>query len=127
MSEKQIVSIETRDEAVLAVVQSDRLDWDNSPGMKQEVSAAAMKAGDVPIILVMTRVEFVESMWLSVLVELMQESKQRCQPFSLAEIQPQVRDLLALTRLDKLFEIHATVDEAIARAGAGPRTDAGSP
>ena len=41
------------------------------------------------------------------------EFKQTGQRFMLVGIQPSVREVLAITRLDKVFEIYETVDGAL--------------
>ncbi len=117
MPDQPIVSIEARGEAILAVVQWSGMDWETAPEMKKLVAAAATKAGSLPVILVLTKVEYAASIWFGVLLKLLEESKQRGQRLILADIQPRVREALSLTRLDELFEIYATVEDALAQVG----------
>lgn len=119
MSEEGIVSIEMRDKAMLAVVRRSKMDSDASSGMRKEITAAAANVGELPVILVMTNVEFVGSTWFNAIVELLEESKQRGSSLILAEIRPQIREALALTRLNELFEIYNTVDDALAHVDTG--------
>lgn len=126
MSERENLSIEMRERAVLATIARIDMDWNAIPHLKEGIITAAAKAGDLPVILVLTRVGFIASTGLSMLVELMQEFRHQTRRFILADVQPEVRNVLALTRLDKVFEICATVDEALARVDPESRQDAGS-
>ena len=114
MSEQQSVSIESRDRALLAVVNLTSLDEDHTRRMQEEVARAAAAARHLPVVLDLSRVEFVPSLSLGALVTLLQECRQHNQRFVLAGMQPPVRESLAITRLDKLFEICESVDDALA-------------
>ncbi len=117
MSDQQVVTIEARDQVILAMVQWSGMDWETAPQMKKQVEAAAAQAGDRPVILVLSKVEYAASIWFGVLLKLLEEFKQHGQRLLLADIQPRVRESFSLTRLDELFEIYATTDEALANAG----------
>jgi len=114
MAEETVVSIEHHDQAILAVVQCGSLNEDQTGQMQEEVAAAAAERPELPLVLEMSKVEFVPSLSLGALVTLLQGCRQSNQRFVLAGLQPPVRESLALTRLDKLFDICDTVDEAMA-------------
>ena len=114
MEEERVVSIEHHDHATLAVVQCVSLDEDHTGQMQAEVAAAAAERPESPLVLEMSKVGFVPSLSLGALVTLMQGCRQSNQRFVLAGLQPPVRESLALIRLDKLFDICDTVEDALA-------------
>lgn len=114
MSEQQVVSIEPHEGVILAVVQCESLGEGDTQRMQQTVAAAAAERRQLPVVLDLSRVRFVPSLSLGALVTLQQGCKQNGQRFVLASLQPAVRDSLALTRLDKLFDICDSVEEAVA-------------
>ncbi len=126
MSDQEIFSIETRGGALLVTIEQSDMDWEAAPRLKSAIISAVDASGDMPVVLVLTNVGFIASMGLSMFVELMQEFRQQGRRFILCGIQPEVRKLLALTHLDKVFEILASVDEVIRRLEAEGNDDAGS-
>jgi anti-anti-sigma factor len=61
----------------------------------------------------MSKVQFVPSLSLAALVTMLREFKQAGQRFILVGIQPSVRGTLAVTHLDRLFEIYEDVKDAV--------------
>ena len=58
-------------------------------------------------------VRYVDSSGIASLVEAYQKARQRGTRFVLATVHPQVLRVLELSRLDKVFPIHATVEEGL--------------
>lgn len=119
MSDQPVITLEPHDEIILTVVQCERLDEELTAELQTEVSIAAQVNTRLPVVLDMSQVEFFPSLSLGILVKLLGEFKKRGQRFILVGIQSPIRGALALTRLDKLFEIYDTVDEALARIRVG--------
>ncbi|UCD27816.1 MAG: anti-sigma factor antagonist [Planctomycetota bacterium] len=115
MSDEKIVIIEPQEDVILAVVDCVRMEEEHTQMMQEEVSAAAEQSRQLPVVLDLSKVEFVPSLSLGALVNLLREFKQHNQRFILAGLHPDVRGTLAVTRLDKLFEITNSVDEALAQ------------
>ena len=118
--EQPILSIEGHDEIVLAAVQCARLDEDLTRRMQEEVAAAASRVEGLPVVLDMSAVEFIPSLSLGALVKLLMDFKEKGRRFILAGVQPPIRGALAVTRLDKVFEMYNTVDEALSRIRQEP-------
>ncbi len=106
MSEPAATVVERRPSVIVVRVQSDRLDETNIAAVRSEVSAAGADSPQLPVALDMANVSFVPSLSLGGLIELSQLFKARGQRLVLANVQPPVRQILAITRLDRLFEIH---------------------
>lgn len=115
MSDEKVVSIEQTDEILLAVVHCEQMKESETQVMQTEVLASAEQARHLPVVLDLSDVAFIPSVTLGALVVLLQELKKSGQRFLLAGLQPDVRGTLALTRLDKLFEICDTRDDALAQ------------
>ena len=112
MSELKQIEITNQDKFILAKLQCDKLDEQYTSDMQKKVQEAADQAPNLAVVLDMSEVQFLPSLSLGALVTLMQNSKKRQQRFILVNIQPEVRQTLAICRLDKLFEIYDTVETA---------------
>jgi anti-sigma B factor antagonist len=115
MSEEQVVVIQPHAEVVWAAIKRRDMDDETLSQLQSVVPEAAAKQGKQPVLLDMTAVEFVPSSALGSLVMLNRRFKQEGRRFLLVGVHPQIRTTLAATRLDKLFEIHPGVEEALAR------------
>ena len=120
MSDEKTVSIEPHDEILLAVVGCTLMEEQHTQAMQAEVSAAAEETRQLPVVLDLSNVAFIPSMALGALVVLLREFREHGQRFILAGLQPEVRSTLALTRLDKLFEICDSVEDALTQVRQSP-------
>lgn len=114
MSDQQVTSINRRDDLVVAVVEQAEMDEAATGKMQAEVLAGAEQAQELPVVLDLSKVSFFPSLSLGAIVVLLNTLKKRGQKLILVGLQPPVREALALTRLDKLFEIRDDVEEALA-------------
>lgn len=111
MSNEPVVAIERRDAYLLATADISEMDEDSSRRLQDTVSSTLAESGSVPIVLDLSKVTFLPSSSLGVLVKLQNEARQGQRRFILVGLRPQIREVLAVTRLDKLFDICDTVDE----------------
>ena len=114
MSEQEVISIQPHEEVIWAKIMHAQMDEELTTKMQQQVNEAAEKSRKLPVALDLSEVEFFPSLSLGALVTIMSELKKHQQRLVLVGIQPPIRGALAVTRLDKLFEIYEDVDEAIA-------------
>lgn len=119
MSEPQAVSIQPHAEAVWAIIHPHTLDEAAIQQMQAEVTAAAARQANLPVILDMSNVHFVPSTGLGALVGLMRSLKKESRRFVLVGLQPEVRSVLAVTHLDKLLEIYPRFEDALGRLRGG--------
>jgi len=115
MSQASEIVITPHEEIVLAALEFPRMRDEQADAVQAEVAAAAEKTPDLPVVLDMSKVEYVPSRGIGALVALLQKFKQDSRRFILADLQPHVRETLTVCRLDKLFELCDSVDEALAR------------
>jgi anti-anti-sigma factor len=113
MSIQPAVSIQQHAEYISAVVNLPQLKDVTLDKLHADVASAAAQHPKLPVILDLTQVNYVPSMALGTLVMLMRQLKNSNQRFVLVGLQPEVRTVLAITRLDKLFEIHPTMEAAL--------------
>lgn len=115
MSENKSLVIKTNDEIVLATLECARMEDEHARAVQTEVIAAAAQAPNLPIVLDMSKVEMLPSLSIGALVTLLQKFKQDGQRFMLVGLRPKARETLTVCRLDKLFEICDSLEEALSR------------
>ncbi len=81
--------------------------------VRDELKPIADQSPQTPFILDLSTVKFVPSLCLGAMVKLSSEFKARKQRLILASLQRTVQQVLALTRLDRVFEIQPTVEAAL--------------
>jgi anti-anti-sigma factor len=113
MSETPATLIDRQPDVVVVHVQAKDLDENNIARVRADVSAAASEAPSVPFVIDLANVKFVPSLTLGILVRLNNEFKARGQRLILVSLQPTVRRVIAITRLDRLFEILDDVPAAL--------------
>jgi anti-anti-sigma factor len=72
-----------------------------------------IKEGKKKIVVGLGQVEFVDSSFLSSLMAGLKQASSQNGDLKLAEVQPSVRYILQITRLEKVFEVYDTVEEAL--------------
>ena len=98
------------------------LELATAPRLRQQV-VSLVGEGHTRIVLDLSRVDFVDSVGLGVIVSVLKRVRGRAGDLVVVGAVPRVRALFELTRLDEIIELHETVDEALAtrpgRSGAG--------
>jgi anti-sigma B factor antagonist len=106
MPDPTIITVERQPNAVVIHVQPEILDETNTAAIRTEVSTAAAESPQLPVVLDMAKVGFMPSLSLGELVLLLQELRDRGQRLVLSNLRPPLRQLIAITHLDRLFELH---------------------
>jgi anti-sigma B factor antagonist len=100
------------DAAAMAVVEGPtQFIIDNRAEVRQRVRAQ-LEQGRATVVVDLSRTEYVDSAGLGTLVLLNKEARAAGGCLVLAGLSDHVRDLLRLVRLDEVFTIAATVEEA---------------
>jgi anti-sigma B factor antagonist len=115
MPELKPTEVTIQETFILVRPQCSELDEPHASDMQEKIQAAAEQTPDRAVILDLSQVQFVPSLSLGALVTVLQSSKQRQQRFILSGLQSDVRQTFAVCRLDKLFEIHDSVETAARR------------
>ena len=107
------MQIEDKGVAVLVVVQEERLDAHNSGEFKNQIMRL-FEEGKNHLIIDLQAVRFVDSSGLGALVSGFKNASSRSGSLKLSGLQLQVKSMFELTRLHRVFEVFADVDEALA-------------
>jgi len=108
------LDVESRqtDSGVTVLAPSGRLDVVGAPALKEAVSEA-MKQGQPRLVIDMEGVTFVDSSGLGSVVSALKQVRTSKGDLRLAAPNQQVRVVLELTTLDRVFPYFATVEEAL--------------
>lgn len=110
------MNIETRDAPPFRVILlSGDVDLHSSPQARQAI-LDGLKAGK-PLLVDLSGVSYMDSSGVASLVEGYQTARKQGIEFGLAAPAAAAMNVLRLARLDKVFPIHASIEERLARGG----------
>lgn len=111
------MDIDVRDEGKVTVVRlAGDLDASTGPRLTEELDRL-WGEGRRQFVLDLAGVPFIDSAGLSALVRLFKRVRSQAGRLGLAALQPAVRRVFELTRLERAFEVYPDVAEALRRAG----------
>jgi anti-sigma B factor antagonist len=93
--------------------QEERIDAHNSGELKKAI-LHIIEQGEVNIIVQLERVRFIDSSGLGALLSGHKNAAAKSGKLALSNLQPQVLSMFELTRLNRIFEIYANLNEALA-------------
>lgn len=102
----------TRGDAVITDVQGE-IDLHNSPELRTALIVMLENSKAKKLVLNLGRVPYMDSSAIAVMVELLQKMRRTGGRVVLTSLQPRVRGLLEIARLDTLFNLVATEDDAV--------------
>ncbi|HMJ39331.1 MAG TPA: STAS domain-containing protein [Verrucomicrobiae bacterium] len=100
------------DNGVTVVAPTGRLDVAGAPALKDAISEA-VKSGQPRVVLDMEGVSFVDSTGLGSVIAALKQIRSSQGDLRLAAPNQQVRVVLELTTLDRVFPYYSTVEEAL--------------
>ena len=103
------IEIIAKEGRTIAALSGD-IDLAHSPEVRKKL-LECVNAGK-PLVVDMSQVGYIDSSGIASLVESLQVARRKAQPFALAGIAPPVMRVLQLARLDRVFTIYPTVEEA---------------
>lgn len=112
------IAITPNEAALVVAVLCEHMEELNSATVQAELAAAAAETPSSPVILDMSNVRTLASMSIGTLMIVLKGFQEASRGFSLAGLQPRVRQTLALCRLDRFFDIHDSVQAALAGGDA---------
>ena len=110
---QNVVSFASHEEILLATIECAEMDEERTKQMQDTVIKAAEAKPKLPVVLDLSRVTFLPSLSIGALVSFLTYFKQLGRRFILVGVQPPIRDMLAITRLDKIFEMYDNADDAL--------------
>lgn len=84
--------------------------------IREELTALVDNAGSRTLLLSFKNVDYLSSAALSILITLNNQVGTKKGRLILSDISPQIFEVFKITRLNKLFEIYETAEDALARA-----------
>jgi len=110
---KASISIQKIDGTVIAQPQIKMMDENSLKALSAAIDeASGSDTGITLVILDLSRVSIVPSLALGSLVQIAGKCKARQQKLKLAGVQPQIRQVFTITRLDRVFQFADTVEAA---------------
>jgi anti-sigma B factor antagonist len=99
---------------VTVVIVSGEMDAGNSAQLGEELDRL-LTEGTRKLVIDLAKVGFVNSSGLATLVRYYKRAHSNCGDISLAALQPPVRQVFQLTRLDRVFDLQPDVAKAVQR------------
>jgi anti-sigma B factor antagonist len=109
------ISTETREAWTVLTLKEERLDAMNSGELRDKI-LGLLESGGQRLIVNLAGVSFIDSSGLGALLSGYKNANLRSSQLVLAGLQPRVQSMFELTRLHRVFEIHPTLDDALAVA-----------
>lgn len=106
------MSTEITNGVVVVFVKEERLDANNSEELKAELNRL-FESGNTNLVVDLKQVRFIDSSGLGVLVSGFKNASTRQGSLKLSALQTQVKSMFELTRLQRVFDIFPTVDDAL--------------
>ena len=104
---------EHRENTVLVLTIEGRLDASTASAFKSRIKTL-VESGQVRFVVDTSLLQFLDSSGLGVLVSALRLAGQAGGDVKIARLSREMKSLLALTRLNKVFEIHESVENAVA-------------
>ena len=89
------------------------IDLESSPAVRDALLASVGSASRGRVLVDLAAVPYIDSSGIASLVEAYQKARQTGVGFGLATVRPAVLRVLQLSRLDKIFPIHASIEEGL--------------
>lgn len=116
-AESDLVSnVRQQGDAVLAAVRGE-IDLHNSPELRNALFDVLNKSSPVAkkLVLNLEKVPYMDSSAIAVLVEMLQKLRKAGGKLCLTHLQPRVKGLLEIARLDSIFVLAKTDEDALAK------------
>jgi anti-anti-sigma factor len=114
MSQQEQITVQVADQYILARIHCAELDEEHSFRIEDELRSIAKKATRRPLILDLSEVSRMPGESLGAFVDLLHQCRDDGRRLILAGLQPQVLEIMSLTKLGRLFEYRDDAQDAIA-------------
>lgn len=108
------ISTETREGHSILSLKDERLDASNS-GELRDIILGLLRAEGQRLIMDLSAVSFIDSSGLGTLLNSRKDAYHCSGSIALTGLQPRVQSMLELTRLNQIFDIFPTLEDAIAK------------
>jgi anti-sigma B factor antagonist len=108
-----VISSARREGDVVLVAVRGEIDLHNSPGLRTDLLDALNKSMPKKLVLNLAEVPYMDSSAIAVLVEALQKMRKAGGKIFLTNLQPRVKGLLEIARLDTIFSVVKDEAEAM--------------
>lgn len=119
MGESMLIVTESAGVQVIGFRQNAILDTATVDGIAAELEAIVQAPGARRIVLDLHDVKFLSSRALGVFVALRKKADENKSKIGFSGVRPELQKVFQLTKLDKLFQCFASVEEATTSLGGG--------
>ena len=116
MAQSTVTEIHARDDVLHIVVKKRALNESSTRELVDDVHTAAVEHLGIPIVLDLSMVKFAPSVALGSLVQLSKSFEFDGRRIALIGVDRNVRDAIRVTHLDKMLEIHDTLEQVVSRS-----------
>jgi anti-sigma B factor antagonist len=109
-----VPSARAEGKAVVASIRGD-IDLHNSPELRTAMLGVLLRNNPTKLVLNLAEVPYMDSSAIAVLVEALQKIRRAGGKVYLTNLQPRVKGLLEIARLDTIFIVTQTEQEALAK------------
>ena len=117
MSEPSVTSVQPHEQVLLITVEKQFLDEISSRELVDEVLTAVGERAGVPVVLDLSRLRFAPSAALGSLLQLAKSLKLDGSRMALIGIHRRVMNVIRVTQLHNVLEIHDTLEQALGAFG----------
>lgn len=108
------VEIEKHPEWMIVRLGEPRVDAHNSDALKERFQKL-LESGEKRLLVDLSQVRFIDSSGLGALLSGYKNANLHQGTLALSGLQPRVKEMFELTRLNRVFEVYSSVDEAIGK------------
>ena len=112
MSESRLRISDNEGVTLVEFVDRNILDEANIQAINEEITSEIEKSDTPKVLISFSNVDHLSSAALGALITINNKIKEKGGELHLANIDPQIYEVFVITRLNKLFNIHETTDEA---------------
>lgn len=116
MADYQLLGVSEMDGLTIARIQVREIEETKIQDLAREFASLVEQVGARTLVVDLGAVGFLTSSSIGVLIAMLKRVRAHGGQMRLCCLQPEIRELFAITQIDRVFEIHATVDEALAHS-----------
>lgn len=114
MADRDDITIEREERAGAVVLRPiGDIDLSRAPSVRQQLGSA-ISAAESTVVIDLAEVPYMDSSGVATFVEAMQIARRQSRPLVLCAMQARVKSVFEIARLDTVFRITDTVDQALA-------------
>ncbi len=113
MSESRVLQLQPHDHAILATCAFAQLDFESTGRFKAELIAAAQQTPVLPVVVDLSRLEFMASLAIGALVDVANRFRSEKRRLVLVGLAPRIQEMMVKSAIQPLFEVHPTVERAL--------------